>query len=89
MGASVLGARACGVPLLSRSPKNQELASVDDPFDALPCPDSPYLFVGRIGKPPYLLRQAQGKVTIASDETKKLIGLISAQGKSGGLPSTE
>jgi hypothetical protein len=81
MGASVLGARACGVPLLSRSPKNQELASVDDPFDALPCPDSPYLFVGRIGKPPYLL--------IASDETKKLIGLISAQGKSGGLPSTE
>jgi hypothetical protein len=53
------------------------------------CPDSPYLFVGRIGKSPYLLRQAQGKVTISSDDTKKLIGLITAQSKTGGLNSTD
>ena len=51
----------------------------------LDCPDSPYLFVGRIDQPPYLLRQAPEKLKIASVDIEELIDLISAQTKASGL----
>ncbi len=49
------------------------------------CPDSPYLFVGQIGQPPYLLRRGQGTLKIPSVEIEELIDLLSAQTKASGL----
>ena len=51
----------------------------------LDCPKVPYLFVGRIGKAPHLLRQAQGKLKIPLVDIEALIDLISAQSKASGL----
>lgn len=50
----------------------------------LDCPESPYLFVGRIGKSPYLLRQGQGKLEIPSVDIEGLIDLLSARSKASG-----
>ena len=44
----------------------------------LDCPESPYLFVGRIAQPPYLLRQAPEKLKISSGDIEELIDLLSA-----------
>jgi len=51
----------------------------------LDCPASPYLFVGRIGQPPHLLRQAEGKLKIPLVDIEELIDLLSAQTKASGL----
>ena len=51
----------------------------------LVCPESPYLFVGRIGQLPYLLHQAEGKLKIPSVDIEELIDLLSAQTKAKSL----